>query len=88
MTPVGDYASNLWSHTYGSAAMAALNRVQRIGAQAITGVFRTVATGIGEAEASIPFKSKPLRSRSTCKRYRVRTRLGGSTPTDLPRICA
>ena len=34
--------------------MPALNRVQRIGAQAITGLFRTVATIIGEAEASIP----------------------------------
>jgi len=33
--------------------MASMNRVQRIGAQAITGAFRTVATAIGEAEASI-----------------------------------
>ena len=34
--------------------MAAPNRVQKVGAQAIAGMFRTVATVIGEAEASIP----------------------------------
>jgi hypothetical protein len=54
VAPVVDYASNIWSHACKSSAMPALNRVQRIGAQAITGVFRTVATAIGEAEASIP----------------------------------
>jgi hypothetical protein len=47
------YASNVWMHSCGSAAMASINRVQRIGAHAITGAFRTVATAIGEAEASI-----------------------------------
>ena len=53
VAPVVDYASNIWNHACGSPAMAALNRVQRTGAQATTGVFRTVATVIGEAEASI-----------------------------------
>jgi hypothetical protein len=48
-----DYATNIWSHACGSSAMAALNRVQRTGAQAITWVFRTVATVIREAEANI-----------------------------------
>ena len=54
VTPVVDYASNIWHHACGNSAMAALNRVQKVGAQAITGMFRTVATVIGEAEASIP----------------------------------
>jgi hypothetical protein len=54
VAPVVDYASNIWSHACGSSEISALNRVQRTGAQAITGVFRTVATVIGEAEASIP----------------------------------
>ena len=53
VAPMVDYASNIWSHACGSSALAALNRVQRMGAQAITGMFRTVATVIGEAEASI-----------------------------------
>lgn len=54
VTLLVDYASTTWSHACGSAAMLALNRVQRTGAQAITGVFRTVATVVGEAEVSIP----------------------------------
>ena len=54
VTPMVDYASNIWNHACGNSAMAALNRVQKVGAQAITGMFRTVATVIGEAEASIP----------------------------------
>jgi hypothetical protein len=33
--------------------MALMNRIQRVGAQAITGAFRTVATAVAEAEASI-----------------------------------
>jgi Reverse transcriptase (RNA-dependent DNA polymerase) len=32
VTPVVDYASNIWGHACGSAATPALNRVQRIGA--------------------------------------------------------
>ena len=54
VAPVVDYASNIWSHACGSSRMPALNRVQRTGAQAITGVFCTVSTAIGEAEACIP----------------------------------
>jgi hypothetical protein len=53
VAPVVDYASNIWMHACGVSAIATINRVQRIGAQAITGTFRTVATAIGEAEASI-----------------------------------
>jgi hypothetical protein len=59
VAPVVDYASNIWNHACGSAAIPALNRVQRTGAQAITGVFRTVASVIREAEASI----KPVQER-------------------------
>ena len=40
-------------HARGTASAAALNRIQRIGAQAITGCFRTVAIAVAEAEASI-----------------------------------
>ncbi len=53
VAPVVDYASNVWMHTCGCKAMAGLNRVQKIGAQAIIGAFRTVATAVAEAEASI-----------------------------------
>jgi hypothetical protein len=48
-----DYASNVLMHTIKGNAMASLNRVQRIAAQAITGTFSTVATAVAEAEASI-----------------------------------
>ena len=53
VAPVMDYASNIWKHARTSTATASLNRAQRVGAQAITGVFRTVATAVAEAEACI-----------------------------------
>jgi Reverse transcriptase (RNA-dependent DNA polymerase) len=53
VAPVVDYASNIWMYTYGTAGMASLNRVQRVGAQAIIGSFRTVAVAVAETEASI-----------------------------------
>lgn len=53
VAPVIDYASNVWMHSRRWKAMPSINRVQRIKAQAITGSFRTVATAIAEAEASI-----------------------------------
>jgi hypothetical protein len=53
VAPVVDYASNVWMHACGCEAKSSINRVQRIGAQAIIGTFRTVATAIAEAEASI-----------------------------------
>ena len=49
-----DYASNVWMHECNWKAAPAINRVQRIGAQAIVGTFSTVATSIAEAEAHIP----------------------------------
>ena len=53
VAPVVDYASNVWMHACRSKAMSPMNRIQRIGAQAIIGTFRTVATAIAEVEASI-----------------------------------
>jgi hypothetical protein len=53
VAPVMDYASNVWMHAATESAMAALNRAQRIGAQAIIGGFQTVAVAIAEAEAYI-----------------------------------
>lgn len=73
VAPVADYASNIWSHACGSSAMSALNRVQRTGAQAITGVFRTVATAIGEAEASIPTVLQRHQGKATAFWVNLRT---------------
>ncbi|OAQ57981.1 reverse transcriptase [Purpureocillium lilacinum] len=53
VAPTVDYASNVWSHTCGLREAAWLDKAQRVGAQAITGTFRTVATAVAEAEASI-----------------------------------
>ena len=48
-----DYAANVWMHACGEKALSWLNRAQKIGALAITGAFRTAATAVVEAEASI-----------------------------------
>lgn len=53
VAPTMDYASNVWRYRCRTAQMRAINRVQRIGAQAIVGTFNTVATAVAEAEASI-----------------------------------
>jgi hypothetical protein len=53
VAPVVDYASNVWMHACGCKGLALMNRIQRLGAQAVTGAFRTVATAVAEAEASI-----------------------------------
>src|SRR5436190_21850857 len=50
---VVDYASNVWMHTFKDKLIGPINRVQRIGAQAIIGTFLTVAMSIAEAEAHI-----------------------------------
>ena len=54
VTPVVDYASNVWMHECRYKAAIPINRVQKIGAQAIVGTFMTVATSVAEAEAHIP----------------------------------
>ncbi|THC88429.1 hypothetical protein EYZ11_012122 [Aspergillus tanneri] len=50
---VVDYASNVWMHAVKDKAIGPINRVQRVGAQAIVGTFLTVATSVVEAEAHI-----------------------------------
>ncbi|KJZ80490.1 hypothetical protein HIM_00340 [Hirsutella minnesotensis 3608] len=53
VVPAMDYASSVWTHALRAKQIAWMNKAQMIGAQAITGVFRTVATAVAEAEASI-----------------------------------
>jgi len=53
VAPVVDYASNVWMHACKTVPAYAIQRVQRIGAQAIIGSFTSVATGVAEAEAYI-----------------------------------
>jgi hypothetical protein len=53
VAPAMDYASNVWTHARRAREAAWLNKAQLVGAQAITGAFRTVATAVAEAEASI-----------------------------------
>jgi ribonuclease HI len=53
VAPVMDYASSVWMHACRGEATPTMNRVQKVGSQAITGAFSTVATAVGEAEASI-----------------------------------
>jgi hypothetical protein len=55
--------------------MLLLNRVQRIGGQAITGSFRTVATAIAEAEACISTVSERYTKRATKFWMNLRTLL-------------
>ena len=56
VAPVADYASNVWMHACGVKGTQYLNRMQKHGAIAVTGAFRTVATAVAEAEADIqPF---------------------------------
>ena len=50
---VVDYTSNVWMHTFKDKLVGPVNRVQRIGAQAIVGTFLTVAMSVAEAEAHI-----------------------------------
>ena len=53
VAPKVDYASNVWMHACKTRPAAAIQRVQRLGAQAIIGSFTSVATGVAEAEAYI-----------------------------------
>ncbi|RKK57447.1 hypothetical protein BFJ69_g17470 [Fusarium oxysporum] len=53
VAPVVDYASNVWMHACRYRRASPINRVQRIGANAIVGTFLTVVTSIAEAEAPI-----------------------------------
>ncbi|KAJ5198762.1 uncharacterized protein N7498_007879 [Penicillium cinerascens] len=53
VAPVVDYASNVWMHAFKNKNIGPINRVQRVGAQAIVGTFLTLATSVAEAEAHI-----------------------------------
>jgi ribonuclease HI len=53
VAPVVDYASSVWMHACKDKVSGPINRVQRVGAQAIVGTFLTVATSVAEAEAHI-----------------------------------
>ncbi|RBQ84877.1 hypothetical protein VDGD_04845 [Verticillium dahliae] len=65
VAPVMDYASCIWMHACGETLVKPLNRVQNVGAQAIVGTFRTVATAVAEAEASIPTVRQRFARRAT-----------------------
>ena len=54
VVPVVEYASNVWMHAFKDRLRGPINRVQKMGAQAIVGTFLTVATSFAEAEACIP----------------------------------
>ncbi|KAJ5438023.1 uncharacterized protein N7458_009021 [Penicillium daleae] len=53
VAPVLDYASSVWMHACKDKASGPINRVQRVGAQAIVGTFLTVATSVAEPEVHI-----------------------------------
>lgn len=59
VAPVIDYASVIWSPGTAKSALKKLNQIQRIGAQAVTGGFRTFALRVAEVEAGL--QSEPLR---------------------------
>jgi hypothetical protein len=46
VAPVVDFASNVWTHECRYKPAITINRVQRIGAQAVVGTFMTVATRV------------------------------------------
>jgi hypothetical protein len=73
VAPVVDYASNVWMHACRYKGMALMNRIQRIGAQAVVGAFRTVATAVAEAEASIRTVSERFAVRATKLWVNLRT---------------
>jgi hypothetical protein len=53
VAPTMDYASNVWSHRRGWRETRWLNEAQKMGAQAITGAFKTVSMAVAEVEAGI-----------------------------------
>lgn len=53
VAPAVDYARNVWRQACQKKLAAAVNRVQKVAAQAILGTFLSVATSVAEAEAHI-----------------------------------
>ena len=54
VAPVINYASAVWMHTLGPATTKTIRQIQKLGGQAITGAFSSVAGAVSEAEAYIP----------------------------------
>ena len=64
--PVTDYASVIWAPNASKSALSPFSQVQRLGAQAIVGAFRTVSILVAESEASIvPLDCRLLKSQLT-----------------------
>ncbi len=84
VAPVMDYASSFWMHECHYRAASPIQRVQRIGAQAIVGSFMSVATSVAEAEAHISsaqerFWRKAIKMWTDIPRlYRESTPCGGT----------
>ena len=53
VAPVYDYAAAVWMHAARAHNSPTANTMQKLGAQAVTGVFKTVAVAVAEAEAGI-----------------------------------
>ncbi|KAJ6436481.1 reverse transcriptase [Purpureocillium lavendulum] len=53
MAPAMDYASNMWTHVRVERETVWFSQAQAIGAQGVTGAFRSVAATVAEAEANI-----------------------------------
>jgi hypothetical protein len=53
VAPTIDYASTVWFYRRRVKKTKLLNKVQRIGIQAIIGAFKTVLIAVAEAEAGI-----------------------------------
>jgi ribonuclease HI len=74
-------------HACGEKALSWLNRAQKIGALAITGAFRTVATAVAEAEASI-LSIRERHSQGAAKLWINIHTLPGTHPLALKKIRA
>ena len=53
LAPVIEHASLIWMHSLGSATAKAIRQVQKLGSQAITSAFSSVAGAVAKAEAYI-----------------------------------
>ena len=66
VVPVIDYASVIWAPNAPKFALSPLVQVQRMGARAIVGAFRTVSLLVAESEAAIlPFERRFLTTQLT-----------------------
>ena len=62
VTPVTDYASVIWAPNASMSVLKQLEKVQRIGCQAIVRAFKSVSLAVAESEASlIPIETRLLK---------------------------